>query len=560
MELKRISDLFRMTSPNLFVFSVVLGMATGLLYALLIPFIMYAIRTNRDAGIGLEVRQFTMFDSPTAQLAIAYSLACLGVIVIRTLSNASSEFVAANASVRHRIHIYHRIRALPIDALEKIGPSRLINFLNIDIPTITQAAMNVPSIFISSVTVLGLLAYVFFVNAHVFVFVVLALVVGIATYQLPMRFASRYFRRGRQQYDQIQEGVRGLIFGAAELKVHSDKVNAFFESELQTPELRRLRDILIGNSLFVLVRSYGQMLSFIVIGVVVFHLPYAYDVSVDETFAVVMALLYLTGPVATLLGAMGEVRIGVVALEKVQEIYGELYEEENTNTATIVPGWKTFRADDLVYEHVGDGRTFRLGPVSVGFERGQISYIVGGNGSGKTTLCKCLSLHYRPQQGSVSFDDQVIDAHSLESARQNVSTVYSNFYLFKSLYGSTRALDQAEIERYLDYLELTGKVSVVNGSFSTTALSDGQRKRLALLAALLENRDLCVFDEWAADQDPRFKETFYCTILPDLKKAGKVVIVITHDDRYFPFADQLIHMEDGRVVSVERRSNGAPVA
>ncbi len=103
--------------------------------------------------------------------------------------------------------------------------------------------------------------------------------------------------------------------------------------------------------------------------------------------------------------------------------------------------------------------------------------------------------------------------------------------------------------RYLERLEIAHKVSIRDGAFSTTDLSTGQRKRLALLNAWLEERPVLVFDEWAADQDPVFRRVFYTELLPELKALGKTIIVISHDDRYFAIADQLIRMQAGRVVS-----------
>jgi putative ATP-binding cassette transporter len=89
---------------------------------------------------------------------------------------------------------------------------------------------------------------------------------------------------------------------------------------------------------------------------------------------------------------------------------------------------------------------------------------------------------------------------------------------------------------------------VRNGAFTTTDLSTGQRKRLALVHAYLERRPIMVLDEWAADQDPTFRRIFYTEILPDLKRQGKTLIVISHDDRYFNAADRYIRLEDGCII------------
>jgi len=101
--------------------------------------------------------------------------------------------------------------------------------------------------------------------------------------------------------------------------------------------------------------------------------------------------------------------------------------------------------------------------------------------------------------------------------------------------------------KYLTMLRLEQKVRVENGVFSTLNLSQGQRKRMALLACCIEDRSICFFDEWAADQDPVFKEIFYYSILPGLKAQGKTIIVISHDDRYYHIADRIVNLESGRV-------------
>jgi putative ATP-binding cassette transporter len=90
---------------------------------------------------------------------------------------------------------------------------------------------------------------------------------------------------------------------------------------------------------------------------------------------------------------------------------------------------------------------------------------------------------------------------------------------------------------------------VRDGVLSTVDLSQGQRKRLALMTAYLEDRPIYLFDEWAADQDPVFKEVFYLALLPELKARGKTVIVISHDDHYFHVADRILKLDYGKIES-----------
>ncbi|MEV0432203.1 ATP-binding cassette domain-containing protein [Nocardia sp. NPDC050413] len=192
---------------------------------------------------------------------------------------------------------------------------------------------------------------------------------------------------------------------------------------------------------------------------------------------------------------------------------------------------------------------FRLGPIDLVFEPGQITFVVGGNGSGKSTLAKIITGLYVPRTGSLSLNGERIDHDNIEWFRQNSSAVFTDFHLFEDYLGFDRPGIDAEVRRYLEELQIAHKVSVEGGRLSTVDLSQGQRKRLALLTALLEDRQIYVFDEWAADQEPRFREVFYREILTDLKRRGKTVIVITHDDRYFDCADQLVKLDFGLVAA-----------
>jgi putative ATP-binding cassette transporter len=197
---------------------------------------------------------------------------------------------------------------------------------------------------------------------------------------------------------------------------------------------------------------------------------------------------------------------------------------------------------------------FTLGPVDLSLHPGEVVILAGGNGSGKTTLAKVLTGLYYPESGEIRADGQAVPKENLEGYRKLFSVVYADFHLFDSLLGLKIADLDAQARQYLTDLHLDHLVSVQDGVLSTTALSRGQRKRLALLVAYLEDRPLYVFDEWASDQDPQFKRVFYTQVLPGLKARQKAVFVITHDERYFHLADRMVYLEDGKISHSKERS------
>ena len=200
-----------------------------------------------------------------------------------------------------------------------------------------------------------------------------------------------------------------------------------------------------------------------------------------------------------------------------------------------------------------------LGPLDLTLQANELLFVVGGNGSGKTTLAKMLTGLYAPESGEVRLDGEPVAEAARDRYRQLFSAVFTNFHLFDELVGLNGHGETIwpRAQKYLELLRIDDKVTVdAAGRLSTTRLSHGQRKRLALLVAYLEDRPICVFDEWAAGQDPAFQKVFYLDLLPELKRAGKTVVVVTHDDRYFHVADRIVKLELGQVVG-DLASGGA---
>ena len=179
---------------------------------------------------------------------------------------------------------------------------------------------------------------------------------------------------------------------------------------------------------------------------------------------------------------------------------------------------------------------------------GELVFVIGGNGSGKSTFVKVLTGLYQPREGTVTLAGTMITDAYREWYREHFSVVFSDFHLFDKLLGQSDSHAERFAPQYLRMLHMDQKVTMRERTFSTLDLSQGQRKRLALVTAYLEDRPIFVFDEWAADQDPQYKEIFYKTLLPDLRERGKLVVVITHDDRYFHLGSQVIKLEDGKLV------------
>ncbi len=307
-------------------------------------------------------------------------------------------------------------------------------------------------------------------------------------------------------------------------------------------------------TIFSLAAALGPAALYFLIGMIIFETSTWDNVSQEIVTGYTLTLLFMMSPLTAVVSEIPTLGRASIALGKINHVQKELAdqaEDLNGSMSAVVskhPGPIEFIGVTHRYKRENDERNFTLGPLDLTLHPGEVVFITGGNGSGKSTLGLLLVGLYNSESGEIRLNDEVVCGDRLEYYRQQFSVVFSDFYLFESLLGLMEAGLDERAQAYLTKLQLDHKVKVENGIFSTIELSQGQRKRLALVTAYLEDRPFYVFDEWASDQDPVFKELFYTTLLADLKARGKTVVVITHDDRYFHLADRCIRLENGHIL------------
>lgn len=548
--------LFSDKAPNKAFLSLLFGALAGISYALLIPLVMASMDGASNADAPSLVANLSFFNVRDYRFALLFAIICLLILVFRSASQILLIRVAQDATTHLRIKTYQQILGAPISELEKAGHSKLLVAITTDVNRIVLGATLLPNMLVAAITIGGMLGYLYLLSPVIFWFVVKAIVFGVVTYQIPMLVGNRYFERGRTEFLGLQEAIRGLITGTKELKLSRAKRDRYFSDVLVESERAVLRNTKRANTIVSAASNYGDLLSFFVIGIVAYVLVGYHAIERDKLIGAIMVLLYITGPMALILNALPQVLNARVSLRNIKKLFGSLPKEDVEEEIRPLAHWEGLSYLGITYAYGDMENSFTLGPVDIELSRGEITFIVGGNGSGKSTLGKILSLHYMPSHGNIFFGQTKIDRETMEGARQCISAIFTDYYLFDRLLAHAEQWDIGRLEGYLHRLGLQNKVKIEQGRFSTLALSDGQRKRLALLVAFVEDRDVYIFDEWAADQDPVFKEVFYHELLPELKRNGKVVVVISHDDRYFHVADKLVVMEEGQVTREERPRSG----
>jgi len=542
---------FGIKAPNRVFLSIVLGALAGISYAMLIPIVVASLSTPELGLVSAEPKVRTIFSIEISNFGFAwiFFLLCSVVLIARTLSRAILIRLSMSLTTDLRISLYDKIAKAPVPALKRVGPAKLNAILTEDVRRIILGGQLLPDLLINLVTLVGMLGFLVYLNISAFIFVMEAIIFGMATYQIPIYLGSRIFSKSRKILDGLQEAIRGLIYGVKELKLDVNKRNSYFEKVLCEREHALLKSEKRAYTTFIAAGSYGDLLSFFVIGVVAFVFVNYQTVRSEELIGIVMVLLYVSGPIAFMMNAIPQVAVAKASLRNVNKVFGDMPSENANSALKPVAPWRALTFSQVTYRHSSDkGHDgFFIGPIDFEIKKGEITFIVGGNGAGKSTLSRLISLHYPPASGEIYFGDQRVDESSIQNFRQEIGAVFSDYYLFDRILGEVNPQKIALANSYLSELGLDGKITISDGKFSTLSLSDGQKKRLALLVALLDDKPLYLFDEWAADQDPSFKEIFYRKILPDLRERGKALVVISHDDRYFDVADKLLVMESGNL-------------
>lgn len=481
----------------------------------------------------------------------------IGLCCLRFITNILSKYLliilAEKAILELRLILSESILAAPLYHLEKLGQHKILATLTDDVLSISHTVYVIPTLCIDISIVVSCLFYLLYLSPIIFFIVIITLLVGIISYQKISGKATSFFTLARLQEDKLFNHFRSLTEGTKELKLHYQRQQVFLKQELKDTAQLYQRKNIAGLTIFAVAAGWGNILFFVVVGLIIFAVPIFQTIPTHILSGYVLTILYLLSPLDYIMSAIPTFSKATVALNKIDSLKLSLSNHCSRNNLiysleveNFCQHLELFGVTHTYYQQSED-TAFSVGAIDITISGGEIVFIIGGNGSGKSTLIKLITGLYIPESGEIYLNGKLVNQENIDWFRQHFSVVFSDFYLFDNICNLGKNINEKQVHDYLVKLQLDKKVKIKNGILSTTLLSQGQRKRLALLTAYLEDRPIYVFDEWASDQDPIFKKIFYTQLLPELKNKGKAVIVVTHDDQYFHLSDRIIKLDYGQV-------------
>ncbi len=514
------------------------------------PFLIVMGLSLASAALGIGLIAFInqrLIETPDITLSVLPEF--LGLLLLLMAVTLGSQLALTTLGhhfvFRLRSEFIKRLMDTHVERVEQLGSAALLAGLTSDVRNITVAFVRLPELVQGIILTAGSAAYLGWLSPKMLGVTAIWVAVTILGGYVLVARVYKHLARLREIEDSLHDDYQTVIEGRKELTLNRERAERVYEDSYIPHAADYRRHIIRADTYHLSAVNWSNIMMLGVIGLVFWmanSLGWS-DTNTAATFS--LTLLFLRTPLLSAVGALPTLLSAQVAFSKLRQF--ELAPYEATFPRSHEPAaWQTLELRDVVFQY-GDN-AFSVGPLNLKIERGELIFLIGGNGSGKSTLAMLLTGLYQPVSGALYLDGRQIDASNLDDYRKRFSAVFTDVWLFGRLLGPQGEQARPElVATWLERLQMSDKLKLDNGTILNLKLSKGQRKRVALLLALAEERDIILLDEWAADQDPHFRREFYQVLLPLMQQMGKTIFAISHDDHYFIHANRLLEMRQGQL-------------
>lgn len=517
------------------------------------------------AMLALLTEEVARFESSSDSILGSFWLFVISVFVVVGF-NSFSQYILTkiSASMVYDIRdtLLKKVLGTEYRNLEKIGGNKIIATMITDVGALSSGLLALPAFVFSVVTLLLCFFYMAYLSLSLFFFVVALIIIIFFVTLLISNIGIHYQKIMREYDDDFFSKLSSLTLGAKEICLNVMRRRQFYRKEM-IPVFSKLKSSTITvNSIFLILDNITSALIFFLAGGVIYGAKYFLpEIELHIVVGFVLIILYMIDPLQSLVSLVQEIGKFIVSCNKIENISlnnESIFEKENLSNSFSSGTCNHLKISNLQYKYTDNQSqsSFSLGPIDIEFKSGELIFFTGANGSGKSTFSKLVAGLYKPDAGEILVDGKVL-GHDIDykNYRNLFTCIFSDFYLFDQ-YIDCSGLDGNDevLKEYITELKLDGVITTKKGRLSTRNVSTGQRKRLSLIQSYLDDRPIFIFDEWAAEQDPKFRTYFYTHLLKKLKDMGKIVIVVTHNDRFCEVADKVIRFEDGVLITDDNKS------
>jgi cyclic peptide transporter len=462
-----------------------------------------------------------------------------------------------NLIFEFEIDFLQKLRQTSYQDLEKIGKERAYNALT-DTRTIGTAPALFVGLFNAVIVIICCLTYTFTISFFSGLLIAVLMSLMFMIYIFRNKGLTKKLNRIRDIQNDFYRYLFDLLDGFKIIKMCRERNNVMFHEYIETNRVEN-RDLTISTN----IKNQNNELSgsffwYILIGLIIYVFPSALQVNKEDVNSLVFSIFYMFGPISVVIGFIFNYSQIRIAFQRIAAVQKELdlvpiqpSRFETAGSAIHNESFRSLLCENMKYDYVDKRQTksFSFGPVSLEIKKGEVVFVTGGNGSGKSTFLNLITGMYRPDTGALFFNDEKITAEKQTWYTNKMDAVFCGTCLLTENYDKYD-LSGPTFLYYANLLKMKDAINIDNKRNRVIrAFSSGQEKRMALINCLMGNKEILVLDEWAAEQDPEFREYFYYRIIPALKAKGKTIIAVTHDDEYFHCADRVLKFGFGRLLS-----------
>lgn len=466
---------------------------------------------------------------------------------------ASSSFVEFSLSIFGQNFIFKMQRRIVKQILDtnilsilNTTKAKILASLNNDVRSISFGLLKLPEFIQSSVLIICTSAYIAYLSLEIFFLCLVWIICVFLVDNFLMSKVYFYFKNARENDDALQKNYQNILQGHKELTLNPLRAKYYYENEFEKNALKKKKSSTMGNILHILSNNWSNSAMLALVGVE-FYMALNYKfASLQSATTIALSILFLRAPLGAMIGSFPTLMMAKIALDKILNLNLENYTHE-FKIGQSSKAWQKLYFKNVSFAY---NEKFALKPINLELKKGECVFLIGKNGSGKSTFSMILAGLFTDFKGDIFLDNEKITKKNIYEYRSLVSAIFSDFHLFEHILEDDK-FSKEDLAYWLEILELNEKVEFIENTFNTIKLSAGQKKRLAMLNALLEKRDILILDEWAADQDPMFRKFFYAKLLPLLKQKGITIFAITHDDVYFDMADRILLAQNGQICELK---------